>query len=62
VKINNSYEVQNFGGTKSIVLSSTNELGGTNYFLAYSYLGVGSLCVLLSFVFAGIHFKSGRRQ
>jgi hypothetical protein len=52
---NNTYDVSSFGGTKTFVLSTTNGLGGQNYFLSYSYIGVGGLCILFAFVFLCIH-------
>ena len=51
VSIKNSYDVSDFGGTKSFVLSTTNYFGGTNYFLAICYIVVGVLCVLFGFIF-----------
>ena len=50
-KINNNYKVSNFKGTKSFVLSTTNSLGGKNYFLAVCYITVGTLCMLFAFIF-----------
>ena len=51
VSIKSSYDVSNFGGSKSFVLSTTNYFGGTNYFLAICYLVIGILCVLFGFIF-----------
>ena len=51
VSIKNSYDVSDFGGSKSFVLSTTNYFGGTNYFLAICYIVVGILCVLFGFIF-----------
>ena len=62
VRIDNTYDVESFGGTKSLVLANVNQLGGANYFLAYCYLGLGALCIVLSGVFAGLHFKQQPRQ
>jgi len=39
------------------VLSTTNALGGKNYFLAVCYITVGTLCLLFSFVFCGAYMK-----
>ena len=52
LKIEDNYEVQAFKGEKSFVLSTTNAVGGKNYFLALSYIVVGILCVLFIIVFA----------
>lgn len=51
VKINNTYDVQSFEGSKSFVLSTTNALGGKNYFLAICYIVVGSLCIIFALIF-----------
>lgn len=51
VKINNQFEVAPFQGRKFFVLSTTNALGGKNYFLAVCYIVVGTLCMLFAFIF-----------
>jgi len=51
LNIMNNYNVAPFGGSKSFVLSTTNALGGKNYFLAICYLVVGGLCMLFAFIF-----------
>jgi hypothetical protein len=57
VQINSTYDVSSFKGTKMLVLSTTNKLGGTNYFLAIAYIAVGAICILLSIIFKSIHMK-----
>jgi len=49
--IQNEYEVAPFQGKKSFVISTTNALGGKNYFLAICYITVGTLCMMFAFVF-----------
>ena len=49
--IQNSYDVNSFSGKKSYVFSTTNALGGKNYFLAICYLVVGSLCIVFAIIF-----------
>lgn len=51
VSIQNDYDVNGFDGNKSFVLSTTNALGGKNYFLAVCYIVVGSLCLLFAIIF-----------
>lgn len=51
VVINNNYDVKSFEGKKSFVLSTTNALGGKNYFLAICYIVVGSLCIVFAIIF-----------
>lgn len=49
--IENNYAVDTFQGKKYFVLSTTNALGGKNYFLAVCYIVVGTLCCLFAFIF-----------
>lgn len=51
VDIMNKYKVSDFSGTKSFVLSTTNMLGGRNYFLAVCYIVVGALCIVFAVIF-----------
>ena len=51
VVIKNNYDVNGFDGNKSFVLSTTNALGGKNYFLAVCYIVVGSLCLIFAIIF-----------
>lgn len=46
-----TYPVSGFGGTKSIVLSTSSWLGGKNNFLGYAYVVVGVVCVVLAICF-----------
>jgi hypothetical protein len=63
MRIANNYVVSSFDGKKSFVLSTTNALGGKNYFLAICYIVVGSLCIVFSVIFfiAYMKKKSSRR-
>lgn len=51
VSVRNQYDVSSWGGSKSIVLSTTNYFGGTNYFLALCYIVVGGLCIVFGVIF-----------
>jgi hypothetical protein len=51
VEIKNNYDVGGFNGGKSFILSTTNALGGKNYFLAVCFIVVGSLCLIFAFIF-----------
>jgi hypothetical protein len=57
LKITNNYEVKPFQGKKSFVISTTNALGGKNYFLAVCYITVGTLCMMFAFVFCVAYMK-----
>jgi len=57
LEVSNQYRVEPFQGSKSFVLSTTNALGGKNYFLAVCYITVGTLCMLFAFVFCVAYMK-----
>lgn len=57
LEISNTYDVASFGGKKSFVLSTTNALGGKNYFLAICYIVVGSLCIVFAVIFLVAYLK-----
>ena len=61
INVENTYDVSSFSGSKSFVLSTTNALGGQNYFLAISYMVVGCICLILALLFFGI-FLSKRNE
>jgi len=52
--------VKSFGGTKSLVLSTTSWLGGKNPFLGWAYIVVGILCVALAILFGVKEAVHGR--
>lgn len=54
------YPVKGFKGTKSFIISTTSVLGAKNSFLGYSYITVGSLCLLVGIMFLVIHIKYGK--
>lgn len=51
VTIANNWLVNKFNGEKLFVISQTNIFGGKNVFLAYMYIGFGSLMLLTSICF-----------
>ena len=60
LEIENLYDVSSFAGSKYFVLSTTNLLGGTNYFLAICYIIVGALCIMFGIIFFIAYM--GRKQ
>ena len=52
--------VNGFDGNKSFVLSTTNALGGKNYFLAVCYLVVGALCLVFAVIFLVAFVKKNK--
>ncbi|KAJ2782408.1 alkylphosphocholine resistance protein lem3 [Coemansia javaensis] len=61
VQIAMNYDTRSFGGTKSIVLSTTSFIGGRNPVLGIAFIVVGGLCVLLGCIFAIRHLYRPRR-
>jgi len=64
MQIVNNYDVSAYEGSKYFVLSTTNSLGGKNYFLAICYLVVGSLCIVFAIIFciAFLRKRSSKRN
>jgi len=60
INFTNAFPVHSFGGTKSIVLSTTSALGGKNDFLGYAYIVVGVICLVLAIGFLVKHLYSPR--
>jgi hypothetical protein len=51
IVVNNNWNSSIFGGEKWIILSQANSFGGKNEFLAYCYLAVGALSIILAIIF-----------
>jgi hypothetical protein len=60
VSVLNVFPVSEFKGEKAIVLSTTSFLGGKNAFLGWAYIIVGTMCILLAFIFFCKHKVSPR--
>lgn len=50
-----------FGGTKSIVLTTSSWVGGRSLYIGVVYLAVGCVLLILSLVFFIIHLKMSKR-
>lgn len=55
------FNVSEFHGTKSIILSTRTVMGGRNPFLGIVYLVVGGICILLGAVFTVTHMIKPRK-
>ncbi len=54
------FNVTDYGGTKSIVISTRTVMGGKNPFLGIAYIVVGGICVLLGALFTATHLIKPR--
>ncbi len=54
------YPTRTFGGTKALVFTTTSVIGGKNYFLGYTYVVVGTVCLALALLFAIKVWRDGR--
>ncbi|KAI9754297.1 MAG: hypothetical protein M4579_004761 [Chaenotheca gracillima] len=61
IDIRDNFPVIEFGGTKSIVISTRTVMGGRNPFLGIAYVVVGGLCVLLGALFTATHLIKPRK-
>lgn len=62
IEILMNYPVKQFGGTKSIVISTVAWIGGKNTFLGWSYVAAAALCFLLALVGTVRHMVKPRRM
>ena len=62
MRIVNNYEVKSFSGSKSLVISTMNFLGGKNEFLTYCYIVVGVCCIIGALTFLFFIFRKNRTK
>ena len=60
--VENNYNVTHYGGDKTIILSTTNEFGGKNKFLGYSFIIVGGISVLLGIAFPVLYYQRNKNE
>ncbi|MCJ1373346.1 hypothetical protein MMC20_004574 [Loxospora ochrophaea] len=61
VEIGLNFPVTEYGGTKSILISTRSVTGGRNPFLGIAFVVVAGLCVLLGAAFTGAHLIKPRK-
>ncbi|KAJ3032288.1 hypothetical protein HDV00_007710 [Rhizophlyctis rosea] len=61
IPITDNFPVENFAGTKSVVISTVSIIGGKNPFLGVAYMAVGAICWALGIVFLLRHMIKPRK-
>lgn len=61
IKIWDNFFVSQYGGTKSILISTRTVMGGKNPFLGIAYVVVGGICILLGALFTATHLIKPRK-
>ncbi|MCJ1307264.1 hypothetical protein MMC25_000910 [Agyrium rufum] len=61
VDIQFNFLVSEYGGTKSIVISTRTVMGGRNPFLGIAYIVVGGICLILGTLFTVAHLVKPRK-
>lgn len=62
VTIQNRYNTYEFGGSKSVLLTTNSWVGGRNNFLGAAYITVGGLCFLTALAFFLAYNAGGCRR
>lgn len=57
-----NYEVSSYDASKGLVISTLGSLGGKNPFIGVAYIVIGSISLVLAFLFALKYFLDPRRQ
>lgn len=61
ININHHFNVTEYGGTKSIIISTRTVVGGRNPFLGIAYIVVAGICVILGTLFTVTHLIKPRK-
>jgi len=59
--IDHHFNVTEYGGTKSIIISTRTVMGGKNSFLGIAYVVVGGICIVLGALFTVTHLIRPRK-
>ncbi|CAL3967762.1 unnamed protein product [Diplocarpon coronariae] len=59
--IDHHFNVTEYGGTKSIIISTRTVMGGKNPFLGIAYVVVGAICIILGTLFTVTHLIKPRK-
>lgn len=62
IEIRSNYNVTDYNGTKSVVISTFSWIGGKNRFLGIAYLVIGGFCVVAGLFFLAKHMIFSRRM
>ncbi|CAD6499404.1 BgTH12-03520 [Blumeria graminis f. sp. triticale] len=61
IKVDHHFNVIDYGGTKSIIISTRTVLGGRNPFLGIAYVAVSAICIILGTLFTISHLIRPRK-
>ncbi|KAJ4145181.1 hypothetical protein LMH87_004037 [Akanthomyces muscarius] len=61
IAIHDYFKVTEFGGTKSVLITTRSVMGGRNSFLGIAYIVVGGVCIILGAVFTATHLIKPRK-
>ncbi|KAJ6786680.1 hypothetical protein PWT90_09726 [Aphanocladium album] len=61
ITIHDDFKVTEFGGTKSVLITTRTVMGGRNSFLGIAYIVVGGVCIILGAVFTATHLVKPRK-
>ncbi|EGX89885.1 LEM3/CDC50 family protein [Cordyceps militaris CM01] len=61
IAIHDYFKVSEFGGTKSVLITTRTVMGGRNPFLGIAYIVVGGVCIILGGIFTVTHLIKPRK-
>ena len=60
--INNNYDVEDFDAQKYFVITTSNGIGGKNYFLGIVSISLGGLCLVAALAFFILHRRKQEQR